>query len=76
MSFTVMSVCSSRAFCLYFNIIGFLLCGYAFYVEMKMKEDPTYKPLCDLDENISCTKPFNSTYGTGFGLVEKVLREL
>lgn len=43
--------------------IGLLLSTYGFYIEQKLKKDTTYKPLCDISPNISCSKPFLSPYG-------------
>ena len=36
-------------------------------------EDPDYSPLCDVDEGISCSVAFNSSYGKGFGFVDKIV---
>ena len=35
--------------------------------------DPEYRPLCDLDEGVSCSVAFNSSYGRGFGFVHKLV---
>ena len=45
--------------------IGFLLSVYALYVEIRYKKSKAigYKPLCDINEKISCTKTFESKYG-------------
>ncbi|HLC52357.1 MAG TPA: vitamin K epoxide reductase family protein [Candidatus Nanoarchaeia archaeon] len=45
-------------------LTGLLLSIYAFYVKIKVKIDKTYRPLCDLKKNISCTKAFSSKYGS------------
>ena len=50
------------------SIIGFLLSIYAFFVEKKIKKSNTYKPLCDISKNISCTKAFDSKYGSLTGI--------
>ncbi|MBS3128819.1 vitamin K epoxide reductase family protein [Candidatus Woesearchaeota archaeon] len=49
-------------------IIGLLLSLYALYVKTKAEKNKKYKPLCDISENISCTKAFLSKEGslTGF----------
>ena len=45
--------------------VGLGISGYSYYVSMKSKDDENYVALCDIDESISCTKVFNSTYGKG-----------
>ncbi|MDP3794871.1 MAG: vitamin K epoxide reductase family protein [bacterium] len=44
-------------------IAGFLLSAYAFYVEWKHSKSKTYKPICDINDQVSCTKTFSSPYG-------------
>ena len=70
-----MGCCSLRCFHVFVALVGLGLNGYAYYVERRMAEDETYKPLCDVDESISCSKPFNSAYGRGFGLVKYAFGE-
>ena len=48
--------------------IGFLLSLYAFFVERKAEKEKKYKPFCDLNETVSCTKAFTSDYGKFLGL--------
>lgn len=48
--------------------IGLCLSAYAFFVEQKIAANPTYKPVCDLSDRISCTKPLASKYGKFFGV--------
>lgn len=53
--------------------IGLVLSAYAYNLEYNIKKnatDPnsTYKPLCDLSEQISCSKPILSPYGSVFGI--------
>jgi len=43
--------------------VGFLLSAYAFYVIKRSNKSDKYKPLCDINENLSCTKAFMSKYG-------------
>ena len=43
-------------------VLGFFLSIYALYVKHRKKKNPLYKPLCDIRENISCTKAFASEY--------------
>lgn len=69
-----MGCCSNRCFSVLLCLIGLGLSGYTLYVQEEMSKNPeTYKALCDIDEEISCTKVFNTTYAKGFGLVDKVL---
>ncbi|MBI2548091.1 vitamin K epoxide reductase family protein [Candidatus Woesearchaeota archaeon] len=53
------------------SVLGFLLSAYALWVEYharkKWSKKP-YKALCDLAEQISCTKAFQSPYGRIFGI--------
>jgi len=44
-------------------VMGLLISAYGYFIEQKMKRDATYKPVCDISDNISCTKPFLSPYG-------------
>lgn len=44
--------------------LGFLLSAYAFYVIKRTERSGKYKPLCDISENVSCTKAFISEYGS------------
>ena len=44
-------------------ILGFLLSLYSLYVEWKLSISKNYKPLCDINNRISCTKAFESKYG-------------
>ncbi len=39
----------------------------------RSEEDPSYTPLCDIDESVSCSVAFNSTYGKGFGFIDKIV---
>ena len=52
--------------------IGFCISLYAYFVESKMKADPTYKPACDINDRFSCSKPINSQYGAIFFLSNSV----
>ena len=47
-------------------LIGFSVSLYAYIVEKKIKENPLYKPACDLSARISCSKPITSSYGKIF----------
>jgi vitamin-K-epoxide reductase (warfarin-sensitive) len=43
--------------------IGLCISLYGFFVESKISEDPTYHPVCDLSDRVSCSKTFLSPYG-------------
>ena len=47
-------------------IIGFLLSVYFIYVKDKIKSKKKYKALCDITENISCSKAAKSSYSQIF----------
>jgi len=47
--------------------IGLCISFYALFLETKIKKDATYKPVCDLSDAMSCTKPILSKYGKIFG---------
>ncbi len=55
------------------SIIGFLISWYVFTIEHKLKKDKNYKPMCDLSDRISCSKPLLSPYGTLFGIGNSIL---
>ncbi len=39
------------------SLIGVLIAAYSYYVKVSYYKNPTkYKALCDLNENISCTR--------------------
>jgi len=47
-------------------ITGFIISFYAYFTETKLKEDASYKPVCDISERISCSKPLQSEYANLF----------
>lgn len=53
--------------------LGFGLSLYAYYLEKKIQEDPTYHPVCNISERVSCTKPITSPYGKLFGFSNSIL---
>lgn len=63
----------NRFFRLTLGMIGILLSVYSLFVEIQAHADKNYKALCDINEQISCTRVFLSEYGRGFGLVAPVL---
>ena len=50
------------------SAIGFFLSLYAFYVGRKAGNQKNYRAVCDINDNISCTKAFTSGYGKVFGI--------
>ncbi len=46
--------------------IGFFISLYTYWVEQKIKRDSAYKPVCDLSDRISCSKPMLSPYANIF----------
>ena len=49
-----------KAINLGFSLIGILLSSYSLYVELRKEADPSYRPMCDLHEHVSCSKAFMS----------------
>ena len=47
-------------------VAGFCISAYTFFVERKIKQTATYKPVCDISDRISCTKPMQSPYANLF----------
>lgn len=56
-----------RIFC----FVGFGLTSYAFYVEMKKGQDPSYRAACDIGERMSCSRVLTSRWARGFGLFDE-----
>ena len=72
---TRMGCCSNRSVTLYFCVLGFGLAAYSLYEELQMEANPEYRPLCDIQEGVSCSKAFKSEWGTGFGFIHKIVGE-
>lgn len=53
--------------------VGFGLSFYMFMVERKLKKNPTYKPVCNLSDRISCTKALESEYAQPLGVSNALL---
>ncbi|KAJ8257052.1 hypothetical protein COCON_G00192040 [Conger conger] len=56
-------------------LLGILLSMYAFHVEREKARDPSYQPLCDVSNSVSCSKVFTSRWGRGFGLLGSIFGE-
>lgn len=54
-------------------VVGFLLSLYSFWIEKHKKAHPEHKAICDIQENISCSKAFSSPYGHLFGISNALL---
>ena len=54
------------------SIIGLLLSLYALYVERKSEKEG-YKAVCDINDRMSCTKAFKSSYGKMFKISNSVM---
>lgn len=53
-------------------ILGILNSLYALYVHVKLKKG-SYKPFCDINKNVSCSKALGSEKGRLFGFPNPVL---
>lgn len=47
-------------------VIGFCISVYTYFLEQKVKSQPSYKPACDISDRVSCTKPMKSSYAAIF----------
>ena len=55
------------------SVIGFAISCYAFFVEQKIKQQPGYKPACDISDAVSCSKPILSEYGNLFFISNSIV---
>lgn len=46
--------------------LGISISLYTNVLEQKIKKMPSYRPMCDISDAISCTKPMKSKYGALF----------
>ncbi len=44
------------------SVIGLVTIFYNMYVEYKVKQDPSYRSLCDFTEHIACTRTITSRW--------------
>lgn len=56
------SVKKLSAFIAVTSIIGLALSLYSYYLVIALEEDDEYEALCDISEQISCTKVIQSKY--------------
>ncbi len=54
-------------------ILGLAISIYTYLTEQRLKKDPTYKPICDLSDKISCSKPMLSPYANIFFVSNAIL---
>ena len=66
-------MCSTRCLGVILSLMGLGVSGLAYYIEIMKEKDPEYKPFCDIDEHVSCTKAFMSEYGKGLGFIGKLV---
>ena len=55
------------------SFIGFCISLYAYFVDQNIQKDPTYKPVCDISDAVSCSKPIRSPYGKLLGFSNSYL---
>tara|TARA_Y100000310_G_scaffold344866_1_gene460114 strand:+ start:6995 stop:7390 length:396 start_codon:yes stop_codon:yes gene_type:complete len=53
-------------------VIGFILSAYALYLERQKAKNSEFKAVCDISDNMSCTKAFSSSYGKNLGLSNSI----
>ncbi len=54
-------------------VIGFAVSAYGFFIEERLKKDPSYKPACDISDKASCSKPFKSSFSRMFGISNTIV---
>ncbi len=55
------------------SILGFILSCYAFYVEWKTHTTKKYRAVCDINDHMSCSAAFTSSYGKLLGIPNSIL---
>jgi vitamin-K-epoxide reductase (warfarin-sensitive) len=50
------------------SLLGFLISFYAFFVERQLQQSKTYRPFCDINQKISCSRVFLSKEGHLLGI--------
>lgn len=46
--------------------IGLALSAYGLFIEYNLQRNPSYKPMCDVSDYVSCSKPLSSSYSSLF----------
>ncbi len=54
-------------------VLGLCISVYAYILERKIAQNPTYKAACDLSDIVSCSKSIRSSYGKLFGISNALL---
>ncbi|GMU19266.1 MAG: hypothetical protein AMXMBFR12_04580 [Candidatus Babeliales bacterium] len=54
-------------------LIGLALSLYAQDVEQQLKKDEQFKPACDINDRISCSRPLTSPYANLFSVPNSLL---
>lgn len=54
-------------------LLGFCLTFYAYWVDRKLLQNSNYKPVCDISEKVSCSKPFASPYSQLLGFSNTII---
>jgi len=55
------------------SLCGFGLSFYVYRLEQALAANPEYKPVCELSDRVSCTKPILSEYGSILGVSNGIL---
>lgn len=53
--------------------IGIVVSVYSLYLESRLAKNPFYKPMCDINDKISCTAALQSDYSHFLGLSNALL---
>lgn len=53
--------------------VGLISALYGLFVERTLKENKDYKPVCDISDRVSCTRPMLSSYANMFGISNSAL---
>ncbi len=54
-------------------LAGLALSLYSFFIEQRIKQDPSYRPMCDFSDRASCSKPILSGYGRLLGVSNSIV---
>lgn len=65
-------VADANWYILMLSILGFLVAVYSYYVKWNVKQNASYKAICDLSDSVSCSRVLTSQYGQGFGIIGKI----
>lgn len=54
-------------------VIGFAISAYGYFIEKQLQKNPNYKPMCDISDQASCTKPLQSSSSKLFGISNTIV---